>query len=264
MPSTETTYDVALKVAEFKINGYTLFENLIPPEKVDRIREAFMPLLEEVRRRGDPVQRGDVRTGLGRLQNVNRYTVEVPWQSPFSDPEIYEHPALLEFLDRYWGTTDYQITLYSSNNPYPGSEYQKWHRDNALLTPHVGLPIFPHFGVKFPLVDTFEENGSFEILPGTQYLADVELESRYDEIIERGDFPKRRLNMRKGTLWIQDPRAVHRGTPNRSDHARPELVIAYSRSWYYPGTRFSIDLTAEQFEGLSERGKRLLARWRPN
>ena len=50
MQNTRPKYDLDLKLAELKINGYVMFEDFIPVEKVDRIREAFMPLLEEVRR----------------------------------------------------------------------------------------------------------------------------------------------------------------------------------------------------------------------
>ena len=256
MQNTQPKYDLDLKLAELKINGYVMFEDFIPGEKVDRIREAFMPLLEEVRRRSDAAEAGDRRKGEGRLQNVNRYTVEVPWEPPFSDPDIYANPVLLEFLDRYWGDSDYLITLYSSNNPYPGSDYQRWHRDMPLIAPHEGLEVCPHFGVKFPLVDTYEENGSFEVIPCTQYLADPALEGRYDGIVEKGSFPKHRLNMDKGTLWIQDPRPLHRGTPNRSDHPRPELVIAYSRPWF-ANSRF-IEMTQAESDKLSERGKKML------
>lgn len=35
-------YDLDLKLAELRINGYVLFEDLIPVEKIDRIREAFL------------------------------------------------------------------------------------------------------------------------------------------------------------------------------------------------------------------------------
>ena len=35
-----------LKLAEFKINGYTVFEDMIPLETIDRIRAAFLPLLD--------------------------------------------------------------------------------------------------------------------------------------------------------------------------------------------------------------------------
>lgn len=270
MTTTSPDYDIDVKLAELKINGYVVFEDLIPVATVDRIHAAFMPLLETVRAQGEASStvkipaRSDERIIVeGRLQNVNRYTLFVPWEPPFADPEIYEHPALLEFLDRYWGTNDYRITCYHSNNPYPGSEYQRWHRDAGIhaLVPHVGLQTCPHFGVKFPLVNTVEENGSFEVVPGTQYLADPDLESRYNDILEQGDFPtKRHLNLKKGSLWVQDPRTLHRGTPNRSTAPRPELVLCVSRPWFTPP--YTIEMTRAEFDKLSERGKKLLARCR--
>lgn len=263
-------YDIDMKLAELRINGYAVFEDLIPVEKIDRIREAFLPYLEAVRTHSDPAggvdlqARSDDRIVVeGRLQVVNRYTLYVPWEQPFADPEIYENPVLLEFLDRYWGTEDYRITCYHSNNPYPGSEYQRWHRDAGIskMVPHVGLEVCPHFGVKFPLVDTYEENGSFEILPSTQYLADPAMEDSYDEILEAGDFPsRRRLNLKKGALWIQDPRTLHRGTPNRADHARPELVICYSLPWY--GQMGAIQMTQTEYASLSERARQMVTNYR--
>jgi ectoine hydroxylase-related dioxygenase (phytanoyl-CoA dioxygenase family) len=257
-------YDLNLKLAELKINGYVVFEGLIPVETIDRIYEAFLPLLAHVRdqeREFSPVERGSLRTGQGRLQHTNRYTLNVPWVFPFADPAVYEHPVILEFLSRYWGTDDYHITCYHSNNPYPGSEYQRWHRDIQLLTPHVGVQTCPHFGVKFPLVDTSEENGSIEVLPGTQYLADPALEPQYNDVLLRGDFPSAcRLNMKKGTVWVQDPRTLHRGTPNRSDHPRPELVLCFSRAWY--AIRHTLTVARADYEQLSERGKKLLSRCR--
>ena len=263
-------YDIDMKLAELRINGYAVFEDLIPVEKIDRIREAFLPYLEAVRTHSDPAggvdlhARSDNRIVVeGRLQVVNRYTLYVPWEQPFADPEIYENPVLLEFLDRYWGTEDYRITCYHSNNPYPGSEFQRWHRDAGIskMVPHVGLEVCPHFGVKFPLVDTYEENGSFEILPSTQYLADPAMEDSYDEILESGDFPsRRRLNLKKGALWIQDPRTLHRGTPNRADHARPELVICYSLPWF--GQMGPIQMTQAEYASFSERARQMVTNYR--
>ena len=110
---------------------------------------------------------------------------------------------------------------------------------------------------KIPLVDTFEENGSFEILPGTQYLADPSLQGCYNDVLEAGDFRPRRLNLKKGSVWMQDPRPLHRGTPNRSDHARPELCLVYTRPWYYSG--HYVEMTSAEFEQASARGKELLA-----
>ena len=47
--TAQPDYDLDLKLAELKINGYVTFEDLIPVETVDRIREAFLPLLEKVK-----------------------------------------------------------------------------------------------------------------------------------------------------------------------------------------------------------------------
>ena len=267
------SYDLDLKLAELKINGYVIFEELFPVETIDRIRAAFIPLMEQVRAKArglDPDLprperqvfihgRSDERLVLqGQIQNLNRYTVYVPWEQPFADPAMYEHPVVLEFLERYWETTEYHVTCYHSNVPYPGSDHQGWHRDIPLLVPHVGLSTCPHLGLKIPLVDTCEENGSFEVMPCTQYGAHPEFHGRYDEVLEAGDFPnRRRLNLRKGTGWVQDPRAFHRGTPNRSDHPRPELVICYSLPWF---AEHGVTMTRAEYARLSERGRELLTR----
>ena len=271
MFATIENTDFDLKLAEFKINGYAVFDDMIPLETVDRIRDAFMPLLEHVMERdgetpssemdASVVETGDVRTGLGRLQTTNRYTLTLPWMPPFSDPAVYEHPVLLEFLDRYWKTDDYLVTCYHSNNPYPGSKFQNWHRDTHLGSdiPHVGLETVPVVGVKFPLVDTSEHNGSIEVLPITQYLADPDLEGQYNEILTRGHFPSsHRLNLKKGSMWVQDVRTLHRGTPNHSDYPRPELVVCYCRSWFR--VHRNVDISQSDYDALTDRGKNLMSR----
>ena len=52
----------------------------------------------------------------------------------------------------------------ASAAPYPGSCFQRWHRDGGG---EVGAAIerTPGVGVKFPLCDTSEENGAFEVVP---------------------------------------------------------------------------------------------------
>ena len=267
MALTCADVDFELKIAEFKINGYTVFEDMIPLETIDRIRAAFLPLLENVQNREgkvSTVETGEERTGKGRLQTTNRYTVTIPWAAPFSDPAIYEHPVILEFLDRYWQAANYLVTCYHSNTPCSGSAFQVWHRDTNLAAeiPHVCLENVPTVGVKFPLVDTSEENGSFEVLPATQYLVDPAIEGRqkYDDILSRGDFPSiHRLNLKKGSMWIQDPRTLHRGTPNRSPDPRPELVVCYCRDWYTIPQ--NVEMPQATYESLSEKGRHMLRRY---
>jgi hypothetical protein len=108
-------------------------------------------------------------------------------------------------------------------------------------------------------VETSEENGSIEVLPCTQYLADPELEPRYDDVLKRGHFPSsHRLNLKKGSMWVQDVRTLHRGTPNPSDQPRPELVVCYCRSWFAIG--HYVEMPQAAYDALSERGKKLLSR----
>ena len=126
----------------------------------------------------------------------------------------------------------------------------------------MGLNTCPILGVKFPLVETSKLNGSIEVLPSTQYISDPDLEGRYNEVLTRGNFSSaHRLNMKKGTVWIQDPRTLHRGTPNTSTEARPGIVVCYGLSWI--GITQLVQVLPETYEGLSKRGKNCSnsARW---
>jgi ectoine hydroxylase-related dioxygenase (phytanoyl-CoA dioxygenase family) len=63
--------------------------------------------------------------------------------------------------------------------------------------------------------------------------------------------------MRMGDVMIRDVRAVHRGTPNRTDQPRPMVVIGYSRRWYYrPEVRIRVPRSV--WNTLSPTGRSLL------
>ena len=61
-------------------------------------------------------------------------------------------------------------------------------------------------------------------------------------------------------MWIQDVRTLHRGTPNHTPDPRPELVVCYCREWY--AIARNVEMPTAQYEGLSDRGKQLLKRYR--
>ena len=42
-------YDLDMKLAEFKIKGYVVFEDFVAVPTIDRMRETFIPLLDELR-----------------------------------------------------------------------------------------------------------------------------------------------------------------------------------------------------------------------
>ena len=225
--SLDTKYDINQMMEEWRINGFIVFEDLIPTETIDRILEAWIPIRDrDIERQGKYPPRG-----------YHRYNVRVPFERPFVEPGIFEHPALVAFLERVLGP-DYVWTHFDSNIPLPGTDYQRWHRDGkASLFPGIKTPAFS-VGVKFPLVDTNEENGSFEVIPGTQYVGEEGLPTNLNDVFgeglnRRGNYHPVRLNLKKGSLWVQDPRNFHRGTPNRSDHPRDELCMAFSVPWLF-------------------------------
>jgi hypothetical protein len=105
-------------------------------------------------------------------------------------------------------------------------------------------------------------------VPSTQLLTDsTRGDKSWDEVINRGgaagapvgaDFAHaRRLNLKKGCVWVQDPRALHRGTPNTSGAPRPELVICYTRNFWDSTGRRRLDISPSEFRALelSERGQ---------
>ena len=72
------------------------------------------------------------------------------------------------------------------------------------------------------------------------HLADPELADSYDNLLRRGDFRSRRLNMRRGDCWLQDLRPLHRGTSSTSEEPRPELCLNYTRDfWAIPANEIA-------------------------
>ena len=62
--------------------------------------------------------------------------------------------------------------------------------------------------------------------------------------------------MPAGSLLIRDMRMWHRGTPNRSDAAHPNMAFIFSRYWFktsYP----PIEISQETYDSLSDRAKQL-------
>ena len=255
--SQTTTYDIDQLMQEWRINGFVVFEDLIPVEKLDRILEAWIPIRDrDIERQGEYPKRG-----------YGRYNVRVPFERPFVDPDIFDYPTLVKFIERVLGP-DYIWSHFDSNVPLPGTDYQKWHRDDGgALFPGVVTPPYA-LGIKFPLVDTSEENGSIEVILCTQYVADEDLITDLDAVFGAGEnrrirYHSIRLNLKKGSLWVQDGRAIHRGTPNRSDVPRDELCMGMCAPWLF--SRWQHEYTEKHlprdlWESLSPHAQKVL-RW---
>ena len=255
--ATVTGYQIDELVRDFRVNGFVVIENFIPHVKLDRVLQSWEPVRDaDIAKQGEYPSRGRFR-----------YNVRVPFHEPFVDPDIFEHPALVAFLDAELGE-DYVFTHFDSNIPLGDTGYQKWHRDGrASLFPGIRTPAVD-IGVKFPLCDTNEENGSFQVLPASQHVHADDLPTDLSSVLGdgpevRGPFHPVRLNLKKGSLWLQDGRAIHRGTPNRSEQPRDELCMGFSRPWSL--SSWQIEYTEPHFprelwDSLSDHARQVL-RW---
>src|SRR5215211_702323 len=70
-----------------RMDGFCVLEDAVPLELIERLRERFDQLLE-ARIQADGPNRG-----------ANRYQMFLPWEPPFSDPALYEHPWVLAILE---------------------------------------------------------------------------------------------------------------------------------------------------------------------
>jgi ectoine hydroxylase-related dioxygenase (phytanoyl-CoA dioxygenase family) len=238
--TTLSSHKIEARAEEVRGEGYTVLEQTLPPELVNRMQVHFESLL------------GKREAAEGSNRGPRRYQMYLPWEAPFSDPLLYENEEALAILETLLGS-DCALVYFASDTPLPGSEHQRVHADTRQLFPETSL-VPPVYGavLNVPLVDCTEENGSLEFWPRTHLLTGpVDLER-----LERGT-ESRRANLKAGSFLLRDLRMWHRGTPNRSSRPRPHLALVYTRTWYRFEQRVPT-LTPEAYDGLSDRGRLLL------
>jgi hypothetical protein len=229
---------------DFNRDSLVILRDHIPRQKLARWAEAFPPLLQaQIAREKQASSRG-----------AQRYYVTLPFTGLWADPEIYEDPDLLAVVQRVAGPEPVMCQL-ASDTPLKGSDYQSWHADTPALFPEWNTNDTPSFqlAVNFALCDVGEDNGPFETTFGTHRMNKEEALAGLAD----GTIAQHRLPMRMGDVMIRDVRAVHRGTPNRTDRPRPMVVIGYSRRWYYR-PEVQIRVPRSVWETLSPTGRSLL------
>jgi hypothetical protein len=232
--------EARLAVQAVAVDGYVVIEKALPADLVRRLHAAFVEVFEAHVARTDP-NRG-----------ANRYQMHLPFTPPFIAPEVIANPLILPLLDALV-SKDCVCHYFASDTPLPGSDYQRVHSDITLLFPETPLSL-PAYSVvlNIPLVDFTPENGPVEIWPGGTHL----MPGAVDMAALAPNMHSETVLMPAGSLLLRDMRMWHRGTPNRSNAARPNLALIYSRPWlktHYP----PIPIDREIYEGLSERAKHL-------
>jgi ectoine hydroxylase-related dioxygenase (phytanoyl-CoA dioxygenase family) len=239
-------------VEQVRLNGYVLFESVLESELVDKMHSAFMKALEDATNRSP--ESTEVNTTEFRK---NRVRMDLPFQEPFIDPSVITSQFVLPIVEKLVGE-DCACIYLSADAPLPGSDYQMVHSDQMPFFPE-STATLPPAGIvlNIPLVNVTEENGPMEAFPGGNHLI-PENRSNQKYIEAAAAFLKPvRMTMPKGSLLIRDLRMWHRGTPNNSDHIRPNVALIYARPWWRAEYQKTLGITREKYEGLSERAKQL-------
>lgn len=157
----------------------------------------------------------------------NRFYVEVQPERIRGFNEIATHPWFAAVCKAVLGD-DYRIVEVGFDIPFPGAADQPWHRDFAPPRATTRDRRLNSLAFNLTAVDTLPEMGPFEIAPGTQW--------DQFEGCPRGMFPPREYWGRyieravpklpqRGDISARSALTIHRGTANRSQLARPVLVL---------------------------------------
>ena len=81
-------------VDELQINGFVVFDDLIPVDTIDRIYARCKPMMDRVEAWNSTTLKGERSTGQGRVTQKQRFKIYPPFEMPFCDPVITEELEL--------------------------------------------------------------------------------------------------------------------------------------------------------------------------
>jgi hypothetical protein len=186
-------------------------------EWVQQLREDVDAAFTEARsREGGAVGRGP-----------NRWYVEIHPETLRGFVDLVDHPWVRTVCETVLGP-DYAIVEVGFDTPFPGATLQPWHRDFPSPRETWEGRRLTSLAFNLTTVDTTDEMGPFEIAPGTQWergdgfdheqFPPTSEYSRYEALAVR-KYPQ------VGDISARSALTIHRGTPNRSEVARPVLVL---------------------------------------
>jgi hypothetical protein len=217
MSSEAQTYDTAQIMGGLYGDGIIGLKGAFPRDWVERLREDIEILFAEAQQvPGGALARGP-----------QRFYVEVPPERIRGFVDIATHPWFVAVCEAVLGP-EYKIVEVGFDIPFPGAADQPWHRDFFVPEATTKGRRLNSLAFNMTAVDTVVEMGPFEVAPGTQW--------DQFEGCSKGMFPPKHLWQRyiqravqkmpqMGDISARSALTIHRGTANRSDQARPVLVV---------------------------------------
>lgn len=213
----ERVYDAAQILGGLYGDGIIALKGAFPRPWVETMRSEVMALFEQARSiPGGALPRGP-----------ERWYVEIHPERISGFVDIATHPWFVAVCEAVLGP-DYKIVEVGFDIPFPGAADQPWHRDFPAPEATLKGRRLNSLAFNLTCVDTILKMGPFEIAPGTQWndltgcpqemFPPKELWPRY---IARAQQKLPQM----GDISARSALTIHRGTANRSDQARPVLVV---------------------------------------
>lgn len=210
-------YDTAAIMGGLYGDGIIALKGAFEPEWADSIREDIEALFKEAKSvPGGALPRGP-----------ERFYVEVHPERVRGFVDIATHPWFVAVCEAVLGP-EYRIVEVGFDIPFPGAADQPWHRDFPAPEATLKGRRLNSLAFNLTTVDTIPEMGAFEIALGTQW--DDISDSPNAMFPPRELYPRYRERMvpklpQRGDISARSALTIHRGTANRSDKARPVLVV---------------------------------------
>jgi hypothetical protein len=139
--------------------------------------------------------------------------------------------------------------------PFPGAQNQPWHRDFPSPPETYEKRQLTSLAFNLTSVDTIPEMGPFEIAPGTQFESGLDFE--HGMFPAESEWPRyAALSQPKlpqmGDISARSALTIHRGTANRSDQARPVLVLGVDAPGAGHAALHDMMVTRQFWESLPE------------
>jgi hypothetical protein len=235
-------YDVAEIMGGLYGDGIIGLKGAFSADFADRLYEDVMTLYEEARQvPGGALPRGP-----------ERWYVETQPERIRGFVEIASHPWFVAVCESVL-TKDYRIVEIGFDIPFPGAADQPWHRDFKAPDATVTGRRLNSLAFNLTTVDTRPEHGPFEIALGTQWdditgakddmFPDKSLWQRYiDRAVQK--LPQR------GDISARSALTIHRGTANRSNQARPVLVVGVDAPDATNANHHDLQVTKAYYDAL--------------
>jgi len=243
--AAEPVYEVADIMRGLYGDGIIGLRGAFSRDWAERMREDVMGLFEEVK---------DVPGGA-LPRGPNRFYVEVHPERISGFVDIATHPWFVAVCEAVLGP-DYKIVEVGFDIPFPGAADQPWHRDFPAPEATLKGRRLNSLAFNLTAIDTVPEMGPFEVAPGTQW---DDLSGYPNQMFPPKElWPRYQARMQQkmpqmGDMSARSALTIHRGTANRSEHARPVLVVGVDAADATNANHHDLQISRAYEQGLPAR-----------